>query len=139
MVADNGCGLPIIHQEMWHGAIRALRVFFSQHAMPEVVMNVIIPPPTPPTPEKKQVVKLVNFPKHPKTSFGKNSSSWKKLRNTANTSEFVQGHKNRAFKNQGRKRTNSQMYCKYQYFRLLRPQKRKTRTIPTRNWKRKNE
>ena len=113
MVADNLCGLPIIHQvgEVLFGgpahesnqrdvarSDSGSAWFFSQHAMPEVVMNVIFPP-TPPPFKKKQVVNTVNFLKNPKARFGgKNSSSWKKLRNTANTCEFVQRHKNRAFK-----------------------------------------
>ena len=60
MVADNGCGLPIIYQVgevLFGGPVHesdqrdvarsdsGSACFFSQHAMPEVVMNVITPPP----------------------------------------------------------------------------------------------
>ena len=63
--------------------------------MPEVVVDVIIPPLTP---LKTKAVKTVTFQKIQKRVSGKNRSSWKKLRNPANTSDFVQGHKNRALK-----------------------------------------
>ena len=126
-----------------------LCVVFSQHAMPEVVMNVIIPPPSlPPThPSKKQkaeVVKTANFLKIQKRVFGKNSSSWKNLRNTANTSEFVQGHKDRAFKISRKSRlsenvptakcianTSTSDCCDHK--------KAKNTKNPDGNWKRKNE
>ena len=66
MLADNGCGLPIVHQVgevLFSGPVHESNqrdvarsdsgcVFFSQHAMPEVVLNVITPP-TPLAPLKK--------------------------------------------------------------------------------------
>ena len=94
-----------------------------------------LPPPPPSPPNQKKNVKTFEIRKNQKTRFGQNSSSWKTLRNPANTSEFVQRNKNKAF----RKRTNGQMCCNYQYFGLLHPQQcKKRRKILTGNWKRIN-
>ena len=64
--------------------------------MPEVIMDERTPPPHPH--RKNGLSKRRNSLKIKRRVFGQNSSSWKKLRNPANTSEFVQGHKNRALK-----------------------------------------
>ena len=76
---------------------------FYELPIPEVVMDVIPPHPTLPhsiPPLTKQTVKTVKSLKIQKCVFGQNRSTWKKVRNLANTTEVVQGHKNRALKKQ---------------------------------------
>ena len=71
--------------------------------MPEVVMNVIIPPnPTPPL-QKKQVVKTVNFLPNPKTRFwGKIAQAGKSYETLQIPVNLSKGKKAEPSKNKGK-------------------------------------
>ena len=75
-----GCG-------RFFSGLAALKIHYEL-PMPQVVVDVIIPPLTPP---KTKAVKTVKF-----LEIQTRDDGAKSLRNPANTSDFVQGHKNRA-------------------------------------------